>query len=69
MLVTIKSFDVEMQIKNKGIELDVYDNDGVNHIGDLYVSKAGITWCKGKTTRAKGVTLTWAKFTKLMEEQ
>ena len=38
MKVTVKDFAVSMEIKNKGIELDVYDNDG-KHLGDLVVTK------------------------------
>ncbi len=29
MKVAIKSFDVEMQVKNKGVEFEVYGNEGV----------------------------------------
>jgi hypothetical protein len=46
MKVSIKSFDVAMEVKNKGVELDIYDNDG-NHLGDLVVTKAKVIWCKG----------------------
>lgn len=37
MNVRIKQFDVEMEIKNKGIEIDVSDPE--KHLGDLYVTK------------------------------
>lgn len=68
MEVTIKDLSVEMSIKNKGIELDVYDNDGT-HLGDLIVTKTGLTWCKGKTTPANGVKISWKKFIDHMENQ
>lgn len=58
--VSIKNLAVDMDIKNKGLELDVYDGD--THLGDLYVTKTGLVWCKGKTTKAKGVRIKWKKF-------
>ena len=48
MKVSVKDFAVSMEIKNKGIELDVYDNAG-KHLGDLVVTKTKLVWCKGKT--------------------
>ena len=66
MDVKIKDFSVEMPIKNNGVEFDVSDNEG--HIGDLYVTKAGLTWCEGKTSREKGHRLTWKEFIALMNK-
>lgn len=66
MKVKIKSFDVDMDVKNNGVEFQVHDNDGT-FMGDVYVAKGGVTWCAGKTTRANGIKLNWSKFIKLME--
>jgi hypothetical protein len=55
-----------MTIKNKGIELDVYGNDG-KHRGDLVVNKSGLTWCKGKTAPANGKKIKWDAFIMYME--
>lgn len=62
MKVSIKDLAVDMEVKNNGVELDVYSSDGATHHGDLFVTKAGLTWCKGKTSRAKGVKITWKDF-------
>lgn len=67
MQVSIKSFDVRMELKNRGIELEVRDNDG-GHLGDLVVTRSRLLWCKGKTTRANGIPVTWARFIAWMEE-
>ena len=61
MRVSIKDFAVSMEIKNKGIELDIYSNDD-KHLGDVIVAKTGLTWCKGKTTPAKGIKISWEDF-------
>ena len=53
MKVSIKSFDVAMEVKTKGIELDIYNNEG-NHLGDLVVTKTKLIWCKGKKNRKNG---------------
>lgn len=42
MKVTIKSFDVGMEVKNAGIEFDVYSPDGTDHLGDLVLTKSGL---------------------------
>lgn len=69
MQVTIKSFDLEMEVKNKGVEFDVYSPDGKTHHGDLVLSRTGITWCNGRTKRENGITLNWNKFIELMNAQ
>jgi len=48
MKVAIKSFDVAMKVKNKGVELEIKDTTGKKHLGDCYVTMAGLTWCKGR---------------------
>ena len=65
MNVSIKSFDVEMQVKNKGIEFQVYGNDGVFR-GDMIINKSGIIWCEGKTHRKNGVPVKWDDFIEWM---
>ena len=68
MRVSIKELNVSpMDIKTKGIELDVYDNNGT-HLGDLVVTKTGVIWCKGKTTPKKGKKVSWSEFIKVMED-
>lgn len=66
MDVTIKKFDVKMDIKNKGIELDVCDTNG-KHLGDLVITKSRLIWCKGKKGRATGKKIKWQKFIEYME--
>jgi hypothetical protein len=66
MKVSVKDLAVTMEIKNKGIELDVYDNAD-NHLGDLVVTKTKLIWCKGKTTVDNGKSVTWTDFINHME--
>ena len=65
MKVSIKDFTVTMDVKTNGIEFEVRENDGT-FLGDCYVTKTGLIWCEGKTTRDKGKKLTWAAFIKMM---
>ena len=67
MKVSIKDFAVSMEIKNKGIEVDVYDGD--DHLGDLLVTKTGLTWCKGKTTPEYGQKIPWKEFISYMQSR
>lgn len=65
MNVSVKNFPVTMEIKTKGIELDVYDTDGT-HLGDLVVTKSKLVWCQGRTTVRHGKPITWLKFIEFM---
>ncbi|MBC7213246.1 MAG: hypothetical protein H5U33_25480 [Pseudomonas sp.] len=67
MQVKIKSFDVQMEIKNKGVELDI--SDGKGRLGDLVVTRTGLIWCKGKVSREKGVKISWKEFIEWMESE
>lgn len=67
MKVAIKSFDVQMDIKNNGIELEVKDTSG-NQLGDLFITKTRVIWCQGKTTRKHGKPLAWDKFIAMMND-
>lgn len=67
MRVSIKSFEVDMDVKTNGIEFDVYEN-GENgaHRGDCILTKTGLTWCEGRTRRANGKKVTWNEFIEWM---
>jgi hypothetical protein len=39
MKAVIKSFDVGMEIKNNGIEFDVYEPNGTERLGDCIITK------------------------------
>lgn len=66
MEVSIKEFNVNMALKNKGMELGVYDTKG-NHLGDLQIGKAKLVWCKGKTTPENGIKVSWKELIEFFE--
>lgn len=61
MQVTIKDFSVAMEVKTNGVEFEVKDNDG-KHLGDCIVTRTGLIWCNGRTTRQNGKKISWDKF-------
>ncbi|MBK9119793.1 MAG: hypothetical protein IPM18_09370 [Phycisphaerales bacterium] len=67
MKVRIKEFDVAMELKNKGMELEIRDTND-NFLGDLVVTKTSLIWCKGKTGRNNGQKMKIEKFIELMEQ-
>ncbi|MGH6866845.1 MAG: hypothetical protein ACREDO_11915 [Methyloceanibacter sp.] len=69
MKVTIKSFDVEMEVKNAGIEFKVYSPDGGTHHGDLVLTKKHLIWCRGRTRRENGTQIKWQDFIAWAEAQ
>lgn len=67
MEVNIKKLDIAMQVKTSGVEFDVYD--GEEFLGDLIITKASVIWCKGKTSREKGVKVKWKRFIDIMSSE
>jgi len=66
MKVRIKDFGINLDILSRGLEIEVKDNSG-KHLGDLFITKTQLIWCKGRTRRENGVPVTWATFQKWME--
>jgi len=66
MQVSIKKFDVKMDVKNNGIEFEIYDNNGTFK-GDCYLTKTGLIWCAGRTRKRNGKRISWAEFITMME--
>jgi len=62
MDVSIKSFDVEMAVKNKGIELEISEPNDGKRLGDLVITKSHLIWCEGKTRRENGQKIKWTEF-------
>ncbi|MGI4829051.1 MAG: hypothetical protein ACRYFU_12790 [Janthinobacterium lividum] len=58
-----------MEIKNKGIELEVYEPDGTTRLGDLVITKTDLIWCTGKTRRENGIKMKWAAFVEVIQKQ
>lgn len=61
MDVSIKSFEVEMDVKNKGIALGVSEPNGGKALGVLVITKTGLIWCDGKTRQENGKKIKWAE--------
>ncbi len=66
MKVSIKKFDVDMEVKNKGIEMEIRKPNG-DFMGDVVLTKTKLIWCKGQTGRQNGESVTWEKFIEWME--
>jgi hypothetical protein len=66
MKVIVKDFNIDMEIKNRGIELEIKDTSG-KQLGDLVIKKSQLIWCPGKTTPKYGKKLGWDKFIAMME--
>ena len=68
MDVSIKSFDVEMIVKNNGIELEIREPNDGTRLGDLVVTKKYLVWCPGKTQPKNGIKLKWVDFIQMMND-
>lgn len=66
MNVKIKRFDVDMDVKKKGIELEVRTPNGQSQLGDCYVTMTGLIWCPGKTNKKNGIKIEWNDLISLM---
>ena len=69
MKVLIKSFDVDMQVKSNGIELEVRSPDNTQQLGDCYATMTGLIWCVGKTGKNNGVKVSWQDFIDLCQSK
>lgn len=66
MKVRIKNLSVDMEVKNNGVEFEVRDTAD-NFLGDCFITKTGLIWCKGKTAKANGKKISWNKFIDMMD--
>ena len=69
MKVAIKSFDVAMEVKQSGIELQINTPDGSRHLGDCYVTMSGLVWCKGRQKKANGARIEWNQLMQICESK
>ena len=65
MKVKVKEMDVNMEVKNNGIEFEIRNTDDT-FLGDCIVNKKGLIWCQGKTSRENGKQVSWDKFIQWM---
>lgn len=68
MSVTVKDLNAAIELKNKGMELEIRNNKD-EFQGDVVITKTGITWCQGKTKPENGVKVSWTKFAEIMAAQ
>ena len=66
MKIGIKTFNVNMDVKSTGIEFEIRSPDGNQQLGDCYLTMTGLVWCKGKTAKNNGVTISWNDFIEVM---
>ncbi len=66
MNVKIKSFGVDVDVKQKGIEFEVRTPDGSKQLGDCYITMTGLTWCPGRKDKENGTMITWQQFMDLL---
>ena len=67
MKVSIKSFDVNMEVKSSGIEFEVRATDGT-FLGDCYWTMTGLIWCQGKKDKQNGEKISWNDFIAIMND-
>ena len=67
MKIKIKDLSVEMELGNKGVTFDVYDNAG-KFLGDFRLGRGGVEWCKGKRRAGNGVHKSWDQLIASFEE-
>lgn len=68
MNVSIKKFNVEMDVRNSGIEFEIRSTTD-QHIGDLIITKTKLVWCEGRTRAANGKAISWEEFREFMNKR
>ena len=69
MRVSIKNFNVNVDVKSNGIEFEVRSTDDQTQLGDCFLTMTGLTWCNGKTTKANGTKIPWQDFIAIMTSE
>lgn len=68
MQVSIKSFNVGMEVKSSGIEFEIRSPEG-EFQGDCHLTMTGLVWCNGKTDKKNGEKVSWSDFIALMNDR
>jgi len=68
MKVKIKKFDLDLDVKKKGIEFDIRKPNGGKRLGDMILTSSGLTWCPGKVGKRNGMKVSWEKVIALMTQ-
>ncbi len=69
MKISIGRFDVNMDIKSKGIELKIWPpGKDAKHLGDLEITNTTIKWHSGRG-RKNPKTISWNDFIDYMESR
>ena len=55
----------EIKIKTDSECYKIWDNQG-NFLGSLYINKAKMVWCKGRTRPENGKSIRWEDFIEYM---
>jgi hypothetical protein len=69
MNVKIKKFEIDMDVKTKGIEFEVRTPDGKAQLGDCCLTMTGLVWCPGRTSKKNGTKVKWPEFIKLLSSK
>ena len=70
MKIRIKDLSVEMEVKTRGIELQVNSTgEKEQQLGDLVVKNSGLVWCEGRTLPQNGIKIKWETFISWAKEQ
>ena len=64
MKVYIQEFGLDLEVKTKGVKLEVYRPDNKKRLGDIQITKTGLTWFNGK--EHTGPKVSWEDFIKWM---
>ena len=64
----IQHLNGETEVKTAHHRHQIWDNDGELQ-GSLYINKAKLIWCKGKTQQKNGKSTSWEDFIKYMSTQ
>ena len=68
MKVSITDLAVAMDIKTKGMTLDISDHSGEERLGSMVINSRGLTWCKGKVRKGNGDRIKWENLIEFIEE-
>lgn len=65
-MIVKRETEKQVDVKTKAEQYQVWGTNS-KFKGSLYINRAKLTWCQGKTQEANGKKITWEDFISYME--
>ena len=65
-MIVKRETEKQVDVRTKAEQYQIWDNNN-KFKGSLYINKAKLVWCQGRTQEANGKKIAWEEFISYME--